>query len=66
MIIGLPLYHASAAFIRHTLNALHTDLRVDLCKLQLRSNGPREKQFLVRNIVSGRARLTGAHNEWDM
>jgi len=63
---GLPLYHASAAFIRHTLTALHTDLHVDLCKLQLRSNGPREKQILVRNIVSGRSRLTKSVNEWDV
>ncbi|KAI0710487.1 hypothetical protein C8Q76DRAFT_65932 [Earliella scabrosa] len=41
---GLPLYLASSAFIRHTLNALYTDLRVEL--LRVRVHGPRSSSGL--------------------
>ncbi|KAI0764626.1 hypothetical protein C8Q74DRAFT_1282998 [Fomes fomentarius] len=36
---GLPLYLASSAFVRHTLNALYTDLRVELQRVRV--HGPR-------------------------
>lgn len=41
---GLPLYLASSAFVRHTLGALYTDLRVELERVRVhgpRSPGPR-------------------------
>lgn len=36
---GLPLYMASSAFVRHTLNALYTDLHVELRRVRV--HGPR-------------------------
>ncbi|OCH83832.1 hypothetical protein OBBRIDRAFT_799584 [Obba rivulosa] len=36
---GLPLYMASSVFVRHTLNALYTDLRVTLRRVRV--HGPR-------------------------
>ncbi|KAI0746402.1 hypothetical protein C8Q80DRAFT_1271302 [Daedaleopsis nitida] len=36
---GLPLYLASSSFVRHTLNALYTDLRVELERVRV--HGPR-------------------------
>ncbi|KAF8528426.1 hypothetical protein BU17DRAFT_38136, partial [Hysterangium stoloniferum] len=63
---GLPLYHASAAFIRHTLSAFYTELDVSLCKLTLRSMGPRDRQIVIRTIVTGKSRLSGTQNEWDV
>lgn len=64
--IGLPLYHASAAFIRHTLSAFNTDLQLSLCKFTVRSLGSRNRQIEIRTILSGRSRLSGALNEWDV
>ncbi|GJJ13037.1 hypothetical protein Clacol_007286 [Clathrus columnatus] len=63
---GLPLYHASAAFIRHTLSAFNMDLGLSLCKLTIRSLGARDRQIEVRTIISGKSRLSGALNEWDV
>lgn len=36
---GLPLYMASSVFVRHTLSALYTDLRVELQRITI--HGPR-------------------------
>ncbi|TFK86300.1 hypothetical protein K466DRAFT_493073 [Polyporus arcularius HHB13444] len=41
---GLPLYLASSAFVRHTLNALYTDLRVELRRVRV--HGPRSSSGL--------------------
>lgn len=38
LIAGLPLYLASASFMKHTMNALYSDLAVTLLKVSL--NGP--------------------------
>lgn len=35
VIVGLPLYLASASFMRHTMNALYSDLAVTLVKVSL-------------------------------
>jgi hypothetical protein len=35
VIVGLPLYVASASFLRHTMNALYTDLVMTLVKVSL-------------------------------
>jgi hypothetical protein len=44
--IGLPLYLASAAFMRHTMNALYSDLKVTLMKVAVNvppsSSSPRK------------------------
>ena len=37
--IGLPLYNASAVFIRHTLNALYSDLSVELKRITVNFPG---------------------------
>jgi len=36
---GLPLYVASSVFVRHTLNALYTDLTVTTHKVNVRNGG---------------------------
>lgn len=36
---GLPLYLGSSAFVRHTLNAIYTDLHVELRRVRV--YGPR-------------------------
>ncbi|KAK2462769.1 hypothetical protein APHAL10511_005160 [Amanita phalloides] len=37
---GLPLYIASSTFVRHTLKALYTDLRVEIDKFVVHTSGP--------------------------
>ncbi|EIM83864.1 uncharacterized protein STEHIDRAFT_123439 [Stereum hirsutum FP-91666 SS1] len=37
---GLPLYLASSSVVRHTLNALYTDLTVDIRKFSVSSSSP--------------------------
>ncbi|KIJ56345.1 hypothetical protein M422DRAFT_150950 [Sphaerobolus stellatus SS14] len=64
---GLPMYHASAAFVRHTLSALNTKLRVVLCKLRLRGERrTRKMEIEIRTIVTGETRLSGTQVEWDV
>ncbi|KAI1787212.1 hypothetical protein LXA43DRAFT_975391 [Ganoderma leucocontextum] len=41
---GLPLYMASSVFVRHTLSALYTDLRVELQRITV--HGPRSASGL--------------------
>ncbi|KAI0290935.1 hypothetical protein B0F90DRAFT_1671744 [Multifurca ochricompacta] len=68
---GLPLYLASAMFVRHTLNALYADLGVELCTLRRWSpprvsSSPhsRELNVSIGLLVSGQARVTGQLAEW--
>ncbi|KAA1477851.1 hypothetical protein DENSPDRAFT_829287 [Dentipellis sp. KUC8613] len=78
---GLPLYLASALFIRHTLNALYTDLTLTILSLSVlpASSSPltsphlpasappaRDKALHVRFAVAGRSRVAGARAEWDV
>jgi len=79
---GLPLYLASSMFIRHTLNALYSDLSVTLQKVSLSkypdSSSPspstpdskhrkiREKNLLINARVHGLNRLSGSPSEWLM
>ncbi|KAG5651500.1 hypothetical protein H0H81_008472, partial [Sphagnurus paluster] len=78
---GLPLYLASAVFIRHTLNALYTDLSLDLQKLVVNTprapisaeqRGPnnrirsRDKSLLLGFCVTGTSRVSGARGEWEV
>lgn len=37
---GLPLYMASSVFVRHTLSALYTDLRVELQRITVHGPHP--------------------------
>ena len=68
---GLPLYLASAMFVRHTLNAIYTNLGIELCMVRHRSlphmplqSHPRELRVSIGLLVSGQARLTGQPAEW--
>ncbi|KAH9060509.1 hypothetical protein EDB87DRAFT_1614936 [Lactarius vividus] len=68
---GLPLYLASAMFVQHTLNAIYTDLGIELCMVKRRSpthiplqSHPRELRVSIGLVVSGQARLTGQPTEW--
>jgi hypothetical protein len=71
--IGLPLYLASAMFVRHTLNALYADLSVELCTHRRWSPShapsqhyPRELRMSFGLLVTGRARVTGQLAEWQV
>lgn len=78
---GLPLYVASSVFVRTTLNALYTDLAVNMLKVQVkdgakarskdRDAGERRERDLaitIRLLVSGIGRLTlsSERAEWDV
>jgi len=74
---GAPLYITSSSFVRHTLNALYSDLQVDLLKVRV-LNVPspsntsvprrqsREKSLCMRIGVTGLARVSGAKSEWEV
>lgn len=68
---GLPLYLASAMFVRHTLNAIYTNLGIELCMVRRRSpphmplkSHPRELRVSIGLLISAQARLTGQPAEW--
>jgi hypothetical protein len=75
---GAPLYIASSSFVRHTLNALYSDLAVELLKIRVLNspspanlNAPpsrrsRDKSLCMRIGVSGSARVSGAKSEWEV
>lgn len=63
---GLPLYHASSVFVRHTLSMFYTNLRVELRRFQVTDVAERERKFNVRTGVLGVRRMGGAAAEWDM
>ncbi|RDX42042.1 hypothetical protein OH76DRAFT_1363522 [Lentinus brumalis] len=54
---GLPLYLASSAFVRHTLNALYTDLRVELRRVRV--HGPRSSSGLRPDTPEGTSQSQG-------
>lgn len=58
-------------FVRHTLNAIYTNLGIELCMVRRQSPPrlasqphPRELRVSIGLLVSGRARLTGQPAEW--
>lgn len=74
------MYITSSVFVRHTLNALYSDLRVVLNKVSVetpRSGGDpelqpktrrksREKSLFVGLTATGVARVSGAAGEWEV
>ncbi|CAE6339673.1 unnamed protein product [Rhizoctonia solani] len=63
---GLPLYFASAAIVRTSLNALYSDMHVALNSVQVSTLGAREREIKIGLIVSGSSRVGGGKAEWDM
>ncbi|KAK7053827.1 hypothetical protein R3P38DRAFT_2683105 [Favolaschia claudopus] len=79
---GMPMYIASSAFVRHTLNALYSDLKVVLNKVAVETpKSPaagdpqlplkprpksREKSLFVGLTATGLARVSGAAGEWEV
>jgi len=76
---GAPLYVTSSVFVRHTLNALYSDLQVDLLSARAAppqppshpssSNRPgkgRDRSLSMRIGVSGLARVSGTKSEWEV
>ncbi|KAJ3512648.1 hypothetical protein NLJ89_g3402 [Agrocybe chaxingu] len=77
---GIQLYLASSNIIRHTMNALYSDLAVQVSKLVVNTPTPssppadsskkrrisREKNFVIRQHVTGVARVSGKQGEWEM
>ncbi|KAI0051613.1 hypothetical protein FA95DRAFT_1485200 [Auriscalpium vulgare] len=66
---GLPLYFASSVFIRHTMNAIYTDLAVSLRSFQIHpsskaTSGTRERSVMIGFGITGRARVGGGQGEW--
>jgi hypothetical protein len=80
MMSGLPLYLASAAFVRHSLRALYTSLSVTLARVRVEgasksggapgrpaaSLGRRERRLSIVMKVTGVSRVSGAAAEWDV
>ncbi|KIM24899.1 hypothetical protein M408DRAFT_331562 [Serendipita vermifera MAFF 305830] len=79
---GLPLYHASSVFVRHSLSMFYTDLRLELrsCRLlPCETKSPdniktptttsatrRERKFAIGFEVLGSSRMGGGRKEWDV
>lgn len=76
---GAPLYITSSVFVRHTLNALYSDLRVDLLNFRTTPSPPsssatpstllgkaRDRSLSMRIGVSGLARMSGTKSEWEV
>ncbi|KAJ7653286.1 hypothetical protein DFH06DRAFT_1282556 [Mycena polygramma] len=76
---GMPMYLASSVFVRHTLNALYSDLKVTLNKVTVNNLPPggdaavqqqrrknRDKSLFVGLSATGVARVSGAVGEWEV
>ncbi|CAG7849005.1 SubName: Full=Uncharacterized protein {ECO:0000313/EMBL:CCA67381.1} [Serendipita indica DSM 11827] len=63
---GLPMYHASSMFVRHTLNMFYTNLSVELRRLQETKVGHRDRRFTLGIGVLGTSRMGGSAAEWDV
>ncbi|KAI0084990.1 hypothetical protein BDY19DRAFT_987277 [Irpex rosettiformis] len=79
---GLHLYIASSIFVRHTLNALYTDLVVNITRVRVNNGGvpingglissssqskkSREKSITFGLMVTGIGRVSGARAEWEV
>ncbi len=50
---GLHLYTASSIFVRHTLNALYTDLHVDLLRVRVQGSNAQTHGESNRNRLPG-------------
>ncbi|KAJ7318126.1 hypothetical protein DFH08DRAFT_754994 [Mycena albidolilacea] len=77
---GMSMYITSSVFVRHTLNALYSDLKVVLNKVSVETPRPsgdpelqpktrrksREKSLFVGLTATGVARVSGAAGEWEV
>jgi len=76
---GAPLYITSSVFVRHTLNALYSDLQVNLLSVRTTPSPPSSsstspkrhgktsnRSLSMRIGVSGLARVSGAKSEWEV
>lgn len=66
---GYPLYMASAAFIRHTLNALYSHTALEIRSFSVYpppSSTParNETRVVVRKFITGSSRVSSAPHEW--
>lgn len=53
---GLHLYTASSVFLRHTMNALYTDLHIELSRVRVQGPGTRPPAKGADKIYSNRTR----------
>ena len=60
------MYLASSVFVRHTLNALYSDLAVALNKVSVHAPTRREKSLFIGLTAAGLARVGGAPGEWEV
>lgn len=64
--VGIPLYHASAVFARHTLATFYSDLRVEMRHFSVTDTGRRQRHVKLGIGVHGAGRVTGAKTQWDV
>ena len=58
---------ASSVFVRHTLNALYSDLHVQLKRVNVLGTPPHENMSVfIALAVKGTARVSGSPGEWDV
>jgi hypothetical protein len=77
----MPMYIASSVFVRHTLNALYSDLKVVLNKVSVTTppspnndsidisgarRKSRDKSLFVGLTATGVARVSGGQGEWEV
>lgn len=60
------MYHASAAFIQHTMVALYSDLDITVRSLKDNSQKERSRDLEMCIIVSAKQRVTDKLAEWDV
>lgn len=65
-LLGIPLYHASAVFVRHTLATLYSDLRAELRSFSVVNTGSRQRHVRLGIGVQGQARVTHNEAQWDV
>ncbi|CAE6425928.1 unnamed protein product [Rhizoctonia solani] len=63
---GLPLYFASAAVVRTSLNTLYSDMHLALNSVEVSTLGVREREIKIGYIVAGSSRVGGGKAEWDI
>ncbi|KAH7105772.1 hypothetical protein BKA62DRAFT_687913 [Auriculariales sp. MPI-PUGE-AT-0066] len=63
---GIPLYHASAVFVRHTLATLYSDLRIEMRNFAVINTGHRQRHVRLGIGVHGTARVTRGEAQWDV
>lgn len=63
---GLHLYTASSVFLRHTMNALYTDLHIELSRVRVQGSGARPLGTSTKLDRSVKYRTHRSTRSWDL